>query len=44
MQWSQELTRYNYQIKYRQGKEAVLPDTLSCRDQDIPREINNNYL
>ena len=44
MQWSQELTRYNYRIKYRQGKEAVLPDTLSRRDQDIPYEISNNRL
>ena len=32
MQWSQELTRYDYQIKYRQGKKAVLLDTFSRRD------------
>ena len=44
IQWSQELTRYNYQIKYRQGKKAVLPNTLSRRDQDMPRETNNDRL
>ena len=32
MRWSQELTRYYYQIKYRQEKEAVIPDTFSRRD------------
>ena len=44
MQWSQELTRYDYRIKYRQGKEAVLPDTLSRRDQDMPRGTNDDRL
>ena len=44
MRWSQELIRYDYRIKYRQGKKAVLPNTLSRRDQNIPREMNNNYL
>ena len=32
MQWSQKLIRYDYDIKYRQGKQAVLPDILSHRD------------
>ena len=44
MRWSQELIRYNYQIKYRQGKKAVLPNTFSSRDQNIPREINTDRL
>ena len=44
IRWSQELTRYNYRVKYRQGKKAVLPNTLSRRDQNIPRETNNNRL
>ena len=44
MQWSQELIRYDYQIKYRQRKEVVLPDALSRRDQDMPYGINNNRL
>ena len=44
IQWSQELTRYDYRIKYRQGKEAVLPDTLSRRDQNILYGIGNNRL
>ena len=44
IQWSQEFTRYDYQVKYRQGKEAVLPDTLSRQDQNIPRKTNTNHL
>ena len=32
MQWSQELIRYDYRFKYRQGKKAVLLNTLSRRD------------
>ena len=44
MQWSQELIRYNYQIKYRQGKEVILPNALSRRNQNIPYRINNNRL
>ena len=35
---------YDYGIKYRQGKEAVLPDTLSCRDQNIPYRIGDGRL
>ena len=44
MRWSQELTRYDYRIKYYQGKKAVLLNTLSRRDQDIPRKIDDNHL
>ena len=44
MRWSQELIWYDYRIKYRQGKEAVLPDALSCWDSDIPHRMNNDCL
>ena len=44
MRWSWELTRYDYRIIYRQGKEAILPDTLSRRDQDMPYGIGNDRL
>ena len=44
MRWSQELIRYDYRVKYCQGKKAVLLNTLSRRDQDIPREMDNNRL
>ena len=36
--------RYDYRIKYRQGKEAVLPDALSRRDQDMPYGIGDDRL
>ena len=36
MRWAYKLSRYNYQLNYRPGNKAVLPDALSRRDQDMP--------
>ena len=36
IRWAYKLSRYNYELKYRPGAKAVLPDALSRRDQDIP--------
>ena len=36
MRWAQKLLRYNYQLRYRPGSEAIVPDALSRREQDIP--------
>ena len=44
MRWSQELIRYNYWVKYRQGKKAALPDTLSRRNKNIPYGIGDDHL
>ena len=37
MRWMEVLARYHFQIKYQPGSQAVKPDALSRRDQDIPQ-------
>jgi transposase InsO family protein len=34
MRWAETLAEYSYQLQYRPGKHAVLPDALSRREQD----------
>ncbi|KAL2126283.1 hypothetical protein VTI74DRAFT_1265 [Chaetomium olivicolor] len=36
VRWAEILARYNFKLKYRPGKEAVVPDALSRREQDMP--------
>lgn len=36
VRWAQALARYNFTLSYRPGKEAVVPDALSRREQDMP--------
>jgi hypothetical protein len=36
IRWSLVLSRYNFKIRHIEGKENVLADALSRRDQDIP--------
>ncbi len=38
VRWAEVLARYNFQMTYRPGKEAVVPDALSRRDQDMPAD------
>jgi len=38
VRWAEVLARYNFKITYRPGKEAVVPDALSRRDQDMPAD------
>jgi predicted aspartyl protease len=44
MRWALELSRYNFAIFHRPGKEAIIPDTLSRRDQDLPKDITDERL
>ena len=37
MRWSLILSRYNFTITYRPGKQGILPDALTRRDQDLPQ-------
>ena len=36
VRWAEVLARYNFKLAYRPGKEAVVPDALSRREQDMP--------
>ncbi|KAH7459503.1 hypothetical protein FOMA001_g20034 [Fusarium oxysporum f. sp. matthiolae] len=36
--WSEFLSRFNFQITYRPGKQGVKPDALTRRSEDLPKE------
>ncbi|KJZ68644.1 hypothetical protein HIM_11963 [Hirsutella minnesotensis 3608] len=40
--WAETLSRYNFTIEHRPGKEAVVPDTLSRREQDMPHSAKDD--
>jgi hypothetical protein len=44
MRWMLTLSRYNFIIKHRPGKIAILPDALSRREQDLPLDANDNRI
>ena len=44
MRWSLILSRYNFQIAYRPGKNGGLPDALTRREQDLPSNTDDERL
>jgi hypothetical protein len=44
MRWALTLSRYNFVIKHRSGKTAILPDALSHREQDLPLDADDDYI
>ena len=36
--WSEFLSRFNFKITYRPGKQGEKPDTLTRRSEDLPKE------
>ena len=36
--WSEFLSRYNFRIIYRPGKQGEKPDALTRRSEDLPKE------
>jgi hypothetical protein len=36
--WSEFLSRFNFKIQYRPGKQGVKPDALTRRSEDLPKE------
>lgn len=38
MRWAELLRRYSFTIHYRPGKEGTQPDVLSRREQDMPKD------
>ena len=37
VRWSQVLSQFNFQLRFRAGKKSLRPDALSRRQQDMPR-------
>jgi hypothetical protein len=42
--WSEFLSRFNFNIVYRPGKQGVKPDSLTRRSEDIPQEGDERLL
>lgn len=44
MRWAEELSQYNFSIRYRPGKEGTQPDALSRREQDLPEKFDERFI
>lgn len=44
VRWAETLARYNFVLKYRPGKDSVVPDALSRREQDMPSSSQDDRL
>ncbi|KAJ6437064.1 hypothetical protein O9K51_10361 [Purpureocillium lavendulum] len=42
--WAEMLSRYNFTIVHRPGKDAAVPDALSRREQDMPHSAEDERL
>jgi hypothetical protein len=42
--WSEFLSRYNFRIIYRPGKQGEKPDALTRRSEDLPKEGDERLL
>ncbi|KAH0358938.1 hypothetical protein KCU65_g10168, partial [Aureobasidium melanogenum] len=42
--WSEFLSRFNFTIVYRPGKQGVKPDSLTRRSEDMPKEGDERLL
>lgn len=41
VRWQERLSRYRFRLQFRPGSQQVLADALSRRDQDIPKDKND---
>ncbi|KAI0993916.1 hypothetical protein K3495_g14268, partial [Podosphaera aphanis] len=44
VRWSEFLSQFNFRIIYRPGEQAVLPDALSRKSEDRPKDITDERL
>ena len=44
VRWSEFLSQFNFRLSYRPGKDAIVPDALSRREQDLPKDQNDSRL
>ena len=42
--WSEFLSRFNFKILYRPGKQGAKPDALTRRSEDLPKEGDKRLL
>ena len=42
MRWAYELNDFSFDIIHKLGKEQVQSDTLSCHEQDIPCDVDDD--
>ena len=42
MRWAYELNDFSFDIIHMPGKEQVQLDALSCREQDIPCDVDDD--
>lgn len=42
IRWMEILTPLNFTLKHRPGKASVVPDALSRREQDMPKDANDS--
>lgn len=42
--WSEFLSRFNFKITYRPGKQGAKPDALTRRSEDLPKEGDERLL
>lgn len=42
--WSEFLSRFNFKITYRPGKQGAKPDALTRRSEDLPKEGDDRLL
>lgn len=44
MRWADTLSAFNFELEYRPGKQAIVPDALSRREQDVPKDGGDERL
>ena len=44
VRWSYTLSQFNFQLRFRMGKDCARPDALSQREQDMPQDSNDERL
>jgi hypothetical protein len=44
MRWALIMSRYNFEIAHRPGKQSVALDALSRREQDLPKDVGDERL
>ncbi|KAI0992970.1 hypothetical protein K3495_g15214, partial [Podosphaera aphanis] len=44
VRWSQTLSQFNFELRFRAGKCSARPDALSRREQDMPHDENDERL